>query len=814
MLFAAIAGSGLVFGAQQPGVLVTVALLSAGAMFCLRPAATPRLAWLLFGLACFTLLQIIPLPFAWVAALSPSSAEVWRGALDPFGEPAPKWISLSVDPAATALEVLKWFGYACVFVAGAGLRARRGPVLLAMLVTGSALAVCLVTLTHGIFDIQHIYGLYQPTDTSQWLRGPFVNGNNLTGYLNLGLFAGIGLWLAPDKKYPTWPLILAVPLMVVEVLLASSRGGVGALILGLLVIGYWLVRRRRLVSSRVRNSVVIALVAGVGLALAIGSSRIGVMLADRDVQGKVNAWRWSLHLIRDFPIFGAGRGAFETAFEPYRQPIGFDWTMVFVYVENFPLQWAADWGVPVTLAAFALWALLTRRSIARALESPLGLGVAVGIGAILLQNLVDLAFELFGVFALVVVALSAIVEPARAGEKERVPVGLLAGIGVLIGALVVVSTGAAPARFERARVSHHYAEWVRSGAKEPQAFLGELKSFVLRHPGEAYFPLVGSAVASRAGKDPIRWIGRALERSPLDGHAHFRLAEVLAARGARRQALLHLRLAALYDVLVRDAALAKASGLAKNADDLLSAFPRDLPGGSLLPDVCKRALGPARVACWREVILRNGADAAPRRELAAALLDSIETGTAPCAGEGAPSCVADVRRLLGELAHAKDDWRVAELQARELAAQGKIREAAALLVERCPAKFEALECCLRAVEVASRARDLKLLGSAADRYSAVVCNEPRHCAVGHERIGQAYAAIGAHGTALKHFTAAAEHEPSADRWIQNAEAAARAGLTRSAEVALERARREGNLDPERLRRIEAAQELIRNAPER
>ena len=310
----------------------------------------------------------------------------------------------------------------------------------------------------------------------------------------------------------------------------------------------------------------------------------------------------------------------------------------------------------------------------------------------------------------------------------------------------------------------------------------------------------------------MRWVGRALERSPFDGHVHLRLADLLAARGARRQALIHLRLSALYDVILRDNALWKAAGLAQSADDLLSAFPRNLPGATLLPEVCKRAAGPTRVACWREVISRDESDPWPKRELAGALLDSIEGGGAPCASDAQAACRAEVGRLLGKIGRGKDDWRVSEIEARELAIEGKVREAATLLVGRCPAKVEALGCCQRAVEVAGRAKDLDLLGAAAERYAAVVCNEPRHCAMGHDRIAQTYAAMGAFAIALRHYTAAAEHEPSADRWIQNAEAAARAGLARSAEVALERARRESALDPERLRRIEAVQELIRNPP--
>jgi hypothetical protein len=611
LLGLAIAGSALLFGAQQTPVLVVTALLSAGAALLLGLSTTPKLVWLLFGLAAYTLLQIVPLPLGLVARLSPASAAVWRDVLRPFGAPPPGWATLSVDPAATALETLKWFAYACVFVAASGLRARRGPAWVAMLVVGSSFLVCGVTLVHGILDIRRIYGLYAAPDPSQWLRGPFVNGNNLAGYLNVGLFAGVGLLLSPDTKLPRWPLLLAVPLLGVELVLTGSRGGVGALGVVGVAMGLIVLRQRRMASRRVLAGVAASALLVVVAAFALGGPRLAQAFADRDMRAKVAAWKWSLDMIGDFPVFGVGRGAFETAFQPYRGLLGRDWTMVFPYAENFPLQWAADWGPVVAIAGLVLWILLVRRALARALRDPLTTGLVAGIAALLLQNLVDLGLELFAVSALALLALGGALEP-RSETRSRLPSGLLPALGVVISSVIVAATGAELVRIERHDVERAYSVWIKEGAEKPRAFLAQMRKVMLRHPGEAYFPLVASVAAARAGEDPLRFIGRALERSPLDGQVHLRLADVLAERKVVAQALMHLRLAALYDVILRDLALRKAANLVRSADELARAFPRDLPGGSLLSEVCRRALGPVRVGCFREVVERDVTDHASK----------------------------------------------------------------------------------------------------------------------------------------------------------------------------------------------------------
>ncbi|HVR18566.1 MAG TPA: hypothetical protein VMS65_02680, partial [Polyangiaceae bacterium] len=330
----------------------------------------------------------------------------------------------------------------------------------------------------------------------------------------------------------------------------------------------------------------------------------------------------------------------------------------------------------------------------------------------------------------------------------------------------------------------------------------ELRATMLRHPAEAYFPLVASIVAAKTGDDPLRWIGRALERSPLDGQAHLLLSDVLAKKKAQRQALMHLRLAAVYDGVIRDAALAKAAGLARTHDELLSAFPPGAPGESLLPEVCKKAAGVVRIECWREVARRDSKDVGAERELAAALLDSLEAAVIPCAAEAATTCVAEVGRCLTAVEQRSSGWHVKELRARELALAGDARGAVTLLIEHCPGGNEGIGCRSRALELAARTKDLKLLGTAVERYLAAACGEPARCASAHERAGAAYEGIGAVGMALKHFSAAANEEPSINRWIASAEAAARAGSAISTRVALDRARREGELSADQHRRIE------------
>jgi hypothetical protein len=57
--------------------------------------------------------------------LAPRNADVWERALRPFGSTPSMWASISLDPGASHIEVLKWLVYAGVFALAACSDAHR-----------------------------------------------------------------------------------------------------------------------------------------------------------------------------------------------------------------------------------------------------------------------------------------------------------------------------------------------------------------------------------------------------------------------------------------------------------------------------------------------------------------------------------------------------------------------------------------------------------------------------------------------------------------------------------------------------------------
>jgi hypothetical protein len=811
LLAFAIAGSALAFGAQHTPVLLLVTLAAAGSAALLGPARVPQGAWLLFALSSYCLVQLVPMPFGVLERLSPASADVWRQAFVEFGVRTPRFATLSVDPGATALEALKWAAYACTYCAAVGWRARHRALGLALLVFGSALAVCLVTLLHGALNLERIYGIFRPTDASRWVHGPFVNGNNLAGYLNLGLFTGAGIALSRRVERGTPALVASIVLLGTGSLLASSRAGTVSLLVGVALLTVLSMRQRAGPSGKFAAIIGAIALSGLALAAVISGRRVFSTLLDTQVRTKIMVWRWTLDLISDFPVFGAGRGGFEAAFQPYRHPLDSDYSSIVVHAESFPLQWAADWGLPVCLVALAGFGFLGRRLWGRAARDPLAAGLVTGLCALFLQNLADLGLELFSVMAAAVVAFVAADEAPATTTTTR-PLAPPQGLVVLTAALVLW-LGATPPQVERQRARQAYAKLTHASAQELRDFRARLEPALERHPGDPYLPLLGGLATWRLREDPMRWLGRALERSPLDGNTHLALSDVFAARKALPQSLLHARYAALYGRDVRDQALSRAASRVRTRSDLTDTFPNGLPGSELLAPTCALLVSELAAVCWREVLDRGPAPDA-ERALAGVLLLALETETPPCVSPARAVCSEEARQLLRRLdAHdAGKDWQVAELGARFLAIDGRLAEAAKFLLDRCPGGTEAGRCFDHTLEFALASGDVTTIEAIAARYAPIACGDPAACAALHERVGRACAEHAADTAALHHFLSAAKARPTIDRWLLVAETATRLGSASTARLALERASREPVPSPEHTRRLEQLQSRLAGVP--
>jgi tetratricopeptide (TPR) repeat protein len=750
--------------------------------------------WL--ALAFFCLVQALPLPLGWLQILAPDNADIWARALKPFGLPAPELASISVAPRRTLLEALKFACYGVIFGVSAGVSRQWGVRAVALLVFGSALGVALATIVHQLVGAELLYGVYRPLDAAQ--VAPLLNENNRAGYLNLGFFCGLGLLFHFGKR-PRGALIgLGLVVLLTTILLCQSRGGTACLGVGLLLV---LVLRRKRAGSAGQGELgglwqagLLASIAAGGALMLWSARRQGELgFQDRSLE-KLELIRKSFQLARDHLGLGVGRGAFGSVFSAYQSP---GWPRVYEHAENFPLQWAAEWGLPVTLlAGGALAWSLAPAFRQRSLESPVRRCALVGCLVLLGQNLVDLGLEIPAIGAAWAAVLGALCSPSRIGgepvtelspdKRWRIPapsrllrVGSLLAIGCLILALSMGSDS--PAR-ERDRL---HAQLARSqGAPSAELWLA-LRRAMEAYPADPYFPLLGSVAAFAARQNALPWVARALERGPASGTAHVQLARALQLRGATDQALGALRRAASLDPAQIDAAVQLA--LRWNAARVDDMVPDGLAGAAVLRALADRSSDPVRRLLWLEQSLeREPDDREAHYRVAAELFQDLRKGaTGLICVERREACIAAVLRHGGR-AERSDSPRVAILRAQLWEWQGDAVKAETELASICD-RFPGDASCAQELAVFAIRNKSPRVPAAVNAWVALACATRASCGQAHLQLGGQFAATGQWHSAVTHYRQATQETPSPYSWRALAQASRQIGQEARASDALRRA---------------------------
>lgn len=839
LLAASIAGSVLAIGAVHTPTLALVSLVTTvAATLSLRASAIAGAqshvrslpAITLLGLTAYTLLQAVPLPLTWLARLSPASADIWSRALLPLGEAAPRFASLSLDPGATLVEATKWLTYAGVFIAAAFVGARRGARLVITLVFTSAFLAALTTIAHGLFGATKVFGLYQPRfSVAAWHVGPLLNPNNLAGYLNLGILSGVGLLLTSRPLLPVWVTGVGLTTIVGVGVIASSRGGLLVLPLGLALFALlsWRRRGRRRLGGRERSRAVWLLGAAIGggalLAALAATDHTLTEIADDNLD-KLSLFRATLPLLADHWLFGIGRGAFETVFPAYREAPG---NIVFTHAENFVIQWAAEWGIPVAALALGALGVALRPGKIALRGSTAAVGAWVGCVVLLAQNLFDLGLEVPGVTIALTATLGALwgeAHPER--RRHEVPaeepgaarwraLGLPACAAASGLALVALMArfGARDVDHDRRALRALSDAGAVSGAGW-ERFRGELRAAMLRHPAEPYFPLLGAVVASQGrSESPLPWLQRTLERSRRHGRAHLLLAEVLASRGATEQALLSLRLAVEDDPRVTSTAAGLALQWTRRWEDLLRAVPEGAAGAEMLERLAiawgREGDQALRLRCAEEAIARAPDRIGARWAAGDALLTMLgDPGSAHCGGaEDAAARRAACEEQLEAHAAAiqgrkESSFFAVQLRARLLLLRKKSAEAEQLLAGSCERLDDRAGCLRLRVTAAAQMPSPERLFPAIRDFLSASCSSPSACAAASTWVGDLLVARKDYPSAVTHFARAAQDEPTEERLLKLADAASEAGAHVEAANALERLlHRRGGNDPELRRRI-------------
>nr|WP_249809051.1 O-antigen ligase family protein [Bradyrhizobium sp. 137] len=140
--------------------------------------------------------------------------------------------------------------------------------------------------------------------------------------------------------------------------MTTSRAGVGLSLLAMIVSTTVFLRR----DLPPRTGIWIALGSGVVIALGLLQLLGGQVSSRFDSQGLVDegraeAWKSTLRIIADNPLFGTGMGTFQWAFPPYRSP-NISIRGIWDAAHSTPLELASEVGIPMALLVAVGWAIM------------------------------------------------------------------------------------------------------------------------------------------------------------------------------------------------------------------------------------------------------------------------------------------------------------------------------------------------------------------------------------------------------------------------------------------------------------------------
>jgi hypothetical protein len=462
-------------------------------------------AWPLAIACAATLAQLVPLPHAVRALLSPATERAVELALRDL--PHGSWRPLTADVAATLESAARLFGVTAFLLALAAReederRLVRGALLGAL---GALAGVTLWNLGAG-------------NAGRALVRFPFANPNHAGALLALALPVVLAMAARADGGAL---IALGAALLAGNALLAAtvSRSAIAFGLGGQSITLVLALRNRSAATARLTSGLfVLAALA----ALVVGALPLIERLRSATAIARSDIWRGALPLLRDHWPAGIGRGALAFVYPRYGALASHT---RFAFVENEWLELPVDLGVPVAFAVLATgaWAL------GRVFASELSLGrkaALAGIGALAAHSFFDFAVEAPGV------ALSACLVTALACPTGRRKLTL--GAGLAFAALTIALAAAAFSPLGRSAETD--ADALRAAPSEETA-----EAAFRRHPADGFLADLAAESLLRA-HDPraAAWLERALVDGPNDPLAHRLLARALAMAGLRDQAAAEL----------------------------------------------------------------------------------------------------------------------------------------------------------------------------------------------------------------------------------------------------------------------------------
>lgn len=372
------------------------------------PGPVMRGAWpvlLCLGLwLAYVWLQRLPLPIAWLAAISPEAARAHALAAHPE---APAFAPLMLDLHGGLHAALKSTAYVLFFI-----------LTLALLDSRRRIRIAAYTLViSGL--VQAVYGGVAALEMpGQPAHGTFANRNHFAGYLEMCLAVGLGMLIAnlTGRKAhslrqflrdaaelllgPRMRLRLALVCMVIGLVLSRSRMGNTAFFASLLVAGViGLAFSRRATRSMVILIASLIVIDIVIVGTYFGTSQVveriektTLATEDRDeVAGH------TLEMWKAYPAFGSGLGSYHVVFPRFSGP---DVPITPTHAHNDYAQFLAETGIAGMLllgsvVGLSLFAALRAQYLrSDPLARGLAFGAVMGISTILIHSSTDFNLQI------------------------------------------------------------------------------------------------------------------------------------------------------------------------------------------------------------------------------------------------------------------------------------------------------------------------------------------------------------------------------------------------------------------------------------
>ncbi len=455
LAMAAMAWGALSFGAVYPWGYwpLAVACQICGFAGLLIARDTPRgfpsraLTASLALVAAAVVVQLIPLPAAWLTVVSPNTVDLLRK-FDPlFAAGLTTGHPISIVPSDTRVALALYGSFVMLLLGLTRLLSLAGARRVAEMLTVLGVMLALVGIVQQPLYTGRIYGFWTPIGNGSPF-GPFVNKNHFAGWMLLVLPITLALlcanleramrrvkpqwrdrllWLSSPEANGLMLLAAAAVVMALSLVLTMSRSGMGAFTLSVVLTG-WLVARRQDGISRKAMGVLylvllVTLVVGwVGLDAIVARFSDWSRLHERE-----GAWLDARAIAAAFPVFGTGLNSYGVATLFYQRH---DLAQHYAQAHNDYLQLTAEGGALLAVPA-VLCMLVLVRDIARAGRNEpngtaawLRAGAVTALVAIALQETVEFSLQMPGnaaMFALVCAVALHRAPGTEGGEHGRLP---------------------------------------------------------------------------------------------------------------------------------------------------------------------------------------------------------------------------------------------------------------------------------------------------------------------------------------------------------------------------------------------------------